>query len=90
MRVGTRPASDARMQGDGGGAGSEQLEARYANYFEVGHNAVEFVVDFGQLYPDSERARVHTRIVTSPTYAKALLDTLRLSIARFEQEYGDL
>jgi len=26
-----------------------ELEGRYANYFQVGHNAVEFVLDFGQL-----------------------------------------
>ncbi len=64
------------------------LEGRYANYFTVGHNAVEFLFDFGQFYPESERAQLHTRIITSPAYAKALLDTLRESVDRYEQTFG--
>ena len=41
-----------------------QLEARYSNDFKVGHNAFEFLLDFGLFYPDSSEARLHTRIVT--------------------------
>lgn len=64
------------------------LEGRYANYFKVGHNAFEFLLDFGQFYPEAEHARLHTRIITSPIYAKALLETLRESIDRYEQIFG--
>jgi hypothetical protein len=64
------------------------LEGRYANYFKVGHNAVEFLLDFGQFYPESEQAQLHTRIITSPIYAKALLETLRESIDQYEQIFG--
>jgi hypothetical protein len=60
----------------------------YANYFKVGHNAFEVLLDFGQCYPESDRARIHTRIVTSPTYAKALLRTLEESLQRYEQTFG--
>ena len=28
----------------------EEPIARYANYFEIGHNAAEFILDFGQAY----------------------------------------
>ena len=63
------------------------LEGRYANYFKVGHNAVEFLLDFGQFYPESEKAQLHTRIVTSPIYAKALLEIIRESLDRFEQTF---
>lgn len=65
-----------------------QPEGRYANYFKVGHNAVEFLLDFGQFYPESERAQLHTRIITNPIYAKALFETLGESIARYEQTFG--
>ena len=65
-----------------------QLEGRYANYFEVGHNAFEFVLDFGQLYAEDQKARFHTRIITGPVYARALLETLRGSIDRYEQTFG--
>ena len=64
------------------------LEGRYANYFKVGHNAVEFLLDFGQFYPESEKAQLHTRIITSPIYAKALLEIIRESLDRFEQTFG--
>ncbi len=72
---------------------SEQAEPKgpllgsYANYFEVGHNAFEFLLDFGQFYPEKDRARVHTRIIMSPAYAKALLRTLEESLQRYEQTF---
>jgi hypothetical protein len=75
---------------------SEQPEPRgplvgsYANYFEVGHNAFEFLLDFGQFYPENDRARVHTRIIMSPTYAKALLRTLEEALQRYEQTFGSI
>ena len=60
---------------------------QYANYFEIGHNAVEVVLDFGYGY-DEQHATLHTRIVTPPAYAKALLALLQESLARYEAAYG--
>jgi hypothetical protein len=68
-------------------SGSE-LEGQYANYFRVGYNAVEFVLDFGQFYLDENRPRLHTRIVTSPVYAKALGETIRDSLSDYERAHG--
>ena len=65
-----------------------QLEGRYANYFQVGHNAFEFLLDFGQFYPESTVAQFHTRIVTGPVYAKALSEVLQESIDRYEKVFG--
>ena len=65
-----------------------KLEGRYANYFKVGHNAFEFVLDFGQFYLESEKAELCTRIITPPIYAKTLLKILRESIERHEQAFG--
>ena len=65
-----------------------KLEGRYANYFKVGHNAFEFVLDFGQFYQGSEKAELCTRIVTSPVYANAFLETHRESIDRYELTFG--
>ena len=67
---------------------TDQLEGRYANYFEVGHNAFEFVLDCGQFYAEDQKAQLHTRIITGPVYARALLETLRGSIDRYEQTFG--
>jgi len=66
---------------------NNKLEGQYANYFKVGHNAYEFVIDFGQYYPENEEAELYTRIITSPAYAKSLLKTLRESIERYEKSF---
>ncbi len=67
---------------------SRKLEGRYSNYFKVGHNAFEFLVDFGQFYSESKEAHVHTRIITSPVYVKSLLETLQHSIEGYEEKFG--
>ena len=80
-----------------GGSESENVRhigepnGRYANYFMVGHNSSEFVLDFGQIYADDVRpATIHTRIIMTPVYAKALLELLQDSVAQHEQMFGDL
>jgi hypothetical protein len=67
---------------------SDKLEGRYANYFKVGHNAFELIIDCGQCYAENEEPHIHTRIVTSPAYGKALLTTLRDSLDEYETIYG--
>jgi hypothetical protein len=64
------------------------LEARYANYFKIGHNAFELIIDCGQCYADNEQPRVNIRIVTSPAYGKLLLKTLTYSLQEYEKAYG--
>ncbi len=62
---------------------------QYANYFEVGHNAFEFIIDFGQVYAgESKEGQLHTRIVTAPVYANTLLKILQGSIDRYEETFG--
>jgi hypothetical protein len=56
----------------------------YANYFEVGQTAFEVVIDFGQRYAGQEFTPCHTRIVTSPIYAKALLETLQEALNSYD------
>jgi hypothetical protein len=65
-----------------------EVEGRYANYFKVGHNAFEFLLDFGQFYAETQRAQFHTRIITNPIYARSLLGILRQSLERYEQTFG--
>ncbi len=69
---------------------ARQIEGRYANHFSVGHNAFEFVLEFGQFFLDGGRERVHTRIIISPSYLKAFVETLRDSIAQYEDMFGPL
>ena len=67
-----------------------KIEGQYANYFKVGHNAFEFVLDFGQFYPENGNAQLHTRIITSPENAKCLLELLQKSIGQYEKEHGPI
>lgn len=64
--------------------------ARYANYFEIGHNVAEFILDFGQAYSQSEERQMHTRIITSPVYAKAFLRLLEKAVQQQEKLYGPI
>lgn len=68
----------------------EALEARYANYFEVGHNAYEFILDFGQYQPDTTKIQAQTRVVTGPVFAKILSNMLSQAILQFEEEHGPI
>jgi hypothetical protein len=65
-----------------------QPNGLYANHFKVGHNAFEFVLDFGQNYTQARPAPLHTRIITTPVYAKSLLGLLQESIDQYEQLFG--
>ena len=60
-------------------------EGRYANYFKIGYNAFELIIDCGQCYAENEEPQLHTRIVTNLAYGKALLKTLRDSLEQYEK-----
>jgi hypothetical protein len=68
----------------------QKLEGKYANYFAVGYNAHEFIFDFGQNYSENDQAELHTRIITSPSYAQALFELLHQSIAEYEKAHGGI
>lgn len=63
--------------------------AVYANYFQVGQNVCEVVLDFGYAHDEKHVVWV-TRIVTTPQYAKALLQLLDESLEQHEARYGPL
>jgi hypothetical protein len=67
-----------------------KIRGRYANYFRVGFNAFEFVIDFGQLYSEKERATLHTRVITNPEIAKNLNAILQDSLAQYSENYEDI
>ena len=67
-----------------------ELESRYTNYFQVGHNSSEVILDCGWFYPGEAGPTIHTRIATTPLYAKALLDTLQEAIQMYERDFGEI
>lgn len=68
---------------------SPPAKGSYANYFEVGHTAFEFVLEFGERYA-GRQTPCHTRIVTSPTYAHALLTTLSKALDEYQDQFGNV
>ena len=65
--------------------------AAYANHFEVGYNAFEFLLDFAQDYDSPDGlAMAHTRIVTAPAYAKVFKGLLDRSIGGYEATFGPI
>ena len=67
-----------------------ELEGRYANYFQVGHNAFEFVLEFGQLYRDGDAPSLHTRIIANPAYVKEFLQVLGDALNAYQQTFGEV
>jgi Protein of unknown function (DUF3467) len=68
----------------------EKLEAKYANYFQIGQNAIDFIFEFGQLYVNGGGPLPHTRIITSPVCAKHLLIVLEQALEKHEQQFGSV
>lgn len=67
---------------------AETVEARYANYFEIGHNRYEFVLDFSQCSPNGDSNQVLTRVVLGPVFAKSLVQLLEESLDAYERTFG--
>ncbi|MEO9779049.1 MAG: DUF3467 domain-containing protein [Sedimentitalea sp.] len=72
------------------GNNGRMIVAGYANYFEVGHNAYEFLLDFGQVDPQRGKAVINRRFALGPTHAKLLMRLMTRSVAEFEQEFGPI
>lgn len=67
---------------------AEKSEGLYTNYFKIGYNAFEFVLDFGQFFPEKEEVVFFSRVITNPKTAKNLAQVLHVSIAQYEKIYG--
>jgi hypothetical protein len=65
-------------------------EARYSNYAEIGHNASEFIFDFGQVWFDGVAAGVYVRVVTSPDTAQRLYELLNEALSQYRTVFGDI
>lgn len=64
--------------------------AIYANYCEIGHNALEFLLDFGQFRPEDAAVHVHSRIVSGPVQTKLFARLLCEAIDRYEADHGTI
>lgn len=60
----------------------------YTNLALITHSETEFILDFIFMQPHSPKAKVLTRLVSSPVHAKRLLWALKDNLDKFEARFG--
>jgi hypothetical protein len=64
----------------------DELLGRYANYIEIRYTSREFLLDFGQHYPDDSPPACHTRIILNFDSVKVLREMITASIEKYRAE----
>jgi hypothetical protein len=62
----------------------------YSNLVLINHAETEFCLDFAFLPPGGPRAKVRSRVISSPRHTKRLLIALRKNVERYEERFGTI
>jgi Protein of unknown function (DUF3467). len=62
----------------------------YSNLVLITHSENEFILDFIFFQPQSQKAKVRTRIITSPAHIKRMMGALKDNIAKYEAKFGQV
>lgn len=62
----------------------------YVNLAMITHNETEFVFDFIYVQPQALKAKVRTRVITSPIHVKRFLKALEDNLKKYEAHFGQL
>jgi hypothetical protein len=65
-------------------------QGTYCNLVLLNHAENEFVLDFAFLPPTNGRAKVRSRIISSPRHTKRLLQALQKNVERYEERFGTI
>ena len=68
----------------------EIAQGAYINLAVMNHSDTEFTLDFIFVQPQSPRAKVRSRVITSPRHARRLLLALEENIRKYEQKFGPI
>ena len=63
-------------------------QGAYCNFAIVNHSDTEFAIDFIYVQPMQPKAKVRSRVITTPKHAKNLLAALSENIRRYERDFG--
>lgn len=66
----------------------ELAQGVYANLAVVNHTDTEFILDFIFVQPQAPRAKVRSRVVTSPKHFKRLLQAWQENLRIYEERFG--
>jgi hypothetical protein len=62
----------------------------YTNLVLINHTENEFVLDFAFLQPGNPRAKVRSRVISSPKHTKRLLAALQKNLELYEKRFGEI
>ena len=66
----------------------QTAQGLYCNLAFLTHSEQEFIMDFMFLSPQQPKAKVRSRIITSPKHAKRFLMALKDNIQKYEARFG--
>jgi hypothetical protein len=70
--------------------GEKEAEGIYSNLAIITHSPAEFIIDFTRVVPGVPKAKVQSRIITTPQHAKMLMKALKDNIDKFEARFGEI
>jgi len=62
----------------------------YINLGMISHSETEFILDFIFVQPQLKKAKVRSRIITSPSHAKRLMLAIQNNIKLYEEKFGEI
>ena len=62
----------------------------YSNLAIISHSPTEFVIDFAQIAPAMQKAKVRSRVIITPQNAKRLYRALADNLNKYEQNFGPI
>lgn len=68
----------------------EVAGGHYSNFVVIAHSGTEFTLDFINVAPNMQQARVQSRVIMTPEHAKNLLFALRDNLAKYEETFGEI
>ncbi len=68
----------------------KEAEGIYSNFAIITHSPAEFVIDFTRIVPGVPKAKVFSRIITTPQHAKMFMRALKDNLDKYESRFGEI
>ena len=62
----------------------------YSNLVIVNHSPTEFVLDFINVMPGAQKAKVRSRIILTPEHTKKFINALAENLDKYEKSFGKI
>jgi len=70
--------------------GENEAQGIYSNLAIITHSPAEFIIDFTRVVPGVPKAKVKSRIITTPQHAKMLLKAYKIILKNLKQGLAKL